>query len=193
MKVLALVAAIFAIAAAQQHCVSPPQWEGFARYVDPERADFGVVDISYDASDQRIRLIERIAIVNTTRPVVDYFEQILLFKEKVLYRINLKTQECEKVPLTQPFQPIEVPADAHFRGEEWVGVENLTGAGFLTELWVGSTPRGRFAGQWSAALCIPILESYITFGPRPTYTHSSFYNITLGIKDMNVFKPPSYC
>ena len=49
--------------------------------MDPERADFGVVDISYDASDQRIRLIERITIVNTTRPVVDYFEQILLFKE----------------------------------------------------------------------------------------------------------------
>ena len=61
--------------------VSPPQWEGFARYVDPERADFGVVDISYDASDQRIRLIERITIVNTTRPVVDYFEQIFLYKE----------------------------------------------------------------------------------------------------------------
>lgn len=61
--------------------VSPPQWEGFARYVDPERADFGTVDISYDASDQRVRFIERITIVNTTRPVVDYFEQIFLHKE----------------------------------------------------------------------------------------------------------------
>lgn len=61
--------------------MSPPQWEGFARYVDPERADFGVVDISYDAADQRIRLIERITIFNTTRPVRDFFEQIFLFKE----------------------------------------------------------------------------------------------------------------
>ena len=61
--------------------VSPPQWEGFARYVDPERADFGIVDISYDASDLRVRFMERIIIVNSTRPVVDYFEQIFLYKE----------------------------------------------------------------------------------------------------------------
>ena len=69
----------------------------------------------------------------------------------MFYRINLKTQVCEKSPLTAPFQPIEVPAEAHFRGEEWVGVENLLGAGFLTELWVGSTPRGRWCAQWGHA------------------------------------------
>ena len=63
------------------------------------------------------------------------------------YRINLKTKECEKFPLTSPFQPIEVPPEAHFRGSEYVGVEGLIGAGFETELWVGSTERGTWFAQ----------------------------------------------
>ena len=38
--------------------------------------------------------------------------------------------------------PFEVPEDAQFIAEEWIGVEGLIGAGLQTELWAGTTPNG---------------------------------------------------
>ena len=37
---------------------------------------------------------------------------------------------------------MDIPTTAHFVAEEWIGVEDQVGAGFATELWVGTPPGG---------------------------------------------------
>ena len=64
----------------------------------------------------------------------------LFFLQKVRYIINRDTKTCEKSLPIGPFQTIDIPPTAHFVAEEWIGVEGLVGAGFETELWVGTPP-----------------------------------------------------
>ncbi len=61
-----------------------------------------------------------------------------------MYLVDLDKKTCQESPLTGSFQPIEVPAKAHFVAEMWIGVEGLVGAGFSTELWAGTTPNGTY-------------------------------------------------
>ena len=65
-----------------------------------------------------------------------------------MYLVDLDKKTCQESPLTGSFQPIEVPAKAHFVAEMWIGVEGLVGAGFSTELWAGTTPNGTYI-QWN--------------------------------------------
>ena len=59
-----------------------------------------------------------------------------------MYLVDLDKKTCRESPLTGPFQPIEVPDNATFIAEEWIGVEGLTGAGLEAELWAGTTQHG---------------------------------------------------
>ena len=61
-----------------------------------------------------------------------------------MYLVDLDKKTCQETPLSGPMQPIEVPADAHFIAEEYIGVEGLIGAGFQTELWAGTTQHGMY-------------------------------------------------
>ena len=66
----------------------------------------------------------------------------LLFLQNVRYVIDLDTKTCHKSIPPGPFQTIDIPTTAHFVAEEWIGVEDQVGAGFATELWVGTPPGG---------------------------------------------------
>ena len=59
-----------------------------------------------------------------------------------MYLVDLDKKTCQESPLPGPFQPIEIPATAHFVAEMWIGVEGVLGAGFSTNLWVATTPYG---------------------------------------------------
>ena len=61
-----------------------------------------------------------------------------------MYLVDLDKKACQENPLTGPFQPIKVPDNAHFVAAMWIGVEGLVGAGFATNLWVGTTPYGTY-------------------------------------------------
>ena len=64
----------------------------------------------------------------------------LFFLQKARYIINRDTKTCQKSPPVGPFQTIDIPPTAKFVAEEWIGVKGLVGAGFATELWVGTPP-----------------------------------------------------
>ena len=64
--------------------------------------------------------------------------------QEIMYLVDLDKKTCQKNPLTGSFQPIEVPDNAHFVAAMWIGVEGLVGAGFATNLWVGTTPYGTY-------------------------------------------------
>ena len=61
-----------------------------------------------------------------------------------MYLVDLDKKTCHESPPTGPFQPIEIPATAEFVEEVWIGVEGVLGAGFSTNLWVGTTSNGMY-------------------------------------------------
>ena len=69
--------------------------------------------------------------------------------QRLGYRLNLRTRQCEKFTLTEPFRPIEVPENATSRGAAYVGSSSVSGAGVLVDIFVGDTPRGMFPRQCS--------------------------------------------
>lgn len=60
------------------------------------------------------------------------------------YRLNLRTRECEKFPLTEPFRPVEVPSNTtldgtYYLGSTSAGVDNFVEMNYYS----GYTDRGK--------------------------------------------------
>ena len=54
---------------------SPKQWEGIAVILDPERGFFTDNFISYDYTNQKLRIV--VSIYNSSTPTVEHFEEII--------------------------------------------------------------------------------------------------------------------
>ena len=75
-----------------------------------------------------------------------FFTRLLLVsgRQKIFYRYNLRTRQCTKEPLTEPFQPIEVVTGARFMSEIYVGSSSVPGASVAVDLYSGErTVEGR--------------------------------------------------
>lgn len=57
------------------------------------------------------------------------------------FTLNLRTRKCKVSALTTPFRPVEIPANAHFDGEAYIGGGDEAD-GVLVNLWSGNTTRG---------------------------------------------------
>ena len=66
------------------------------------------------------------------------------------YRLNLRTKECEKFKLTEPFRYFGVPDDAHFDEDRIIGSLAAPGAGLEVARYDGETSSGKSA---AASLC----------------------------------------
>ena len=148
--------------------VSPQQWEGliFEFYgVDessaPTAIRFGKE--SYDASELRRRFTEELDSSRTDR---EYYDELFLHKEVdrmarpaarsklkhlwvyflywqgIGYRLNVRTRECEKFPLTEPWRPVEVPANTTLEATYYLGSENVPGNYVRMNAYHGNTERG---------------------------------------------------
>lgn len=187
--VLFLVLAGVALAFAQvpKPCVSPDLWEARLLEIDPSKTFERRGKFSYDAVNNRTSIFEEIDI-GTQR---EFYHDIALFKEKILYRYNLRTKQCNNYTLNDTFRRIEVPPTAKLFGQFYIGSNVAEGAGILVSAFGGDTERGRYVGTWTAVGCAPVTDAY--FSQRTGFVHWSFYDVTLGISDPNVFVPPAEC
>ncbi|XP_065184344.1 mammalian ependymin-related protein 1-like [Sycon ciliatum] len=168
-------------------CTSPTAWEGRLFEVNPSRRFERFARIAYDASNERVAIREEV-IEGETR---EFYEEIFIHRAEVGYRINGRTRQCEKFALKEPFRYIQVPENATSYGEAYVGSSSVAGAGTLVNLWGGETERGRYSGSWTSVGCVPVTDSYVS--STTGFIHWTFYDVTLGISDPNVFIPPSNC
>ncbi len=58
------------------------------------------------------------------------------------YKLNLKTKECEKFTLNEPFREVGVPLGARLEGELEIGTAAFPGAGVRVQVYEAETPRG---------------------------------------------------
>eukprot|EP01116_Phalansterium_solitarium_P009153 TRINITY_DN23186_c0_g1_i1.p1 TRINITY_DN23186_c0_g1~~TRINITY_DN23186_c0_g1_i1.p1 ORF type:complete len:230 (+),score=85.01 TRINITY_DN23186_c0_g1_i1:63-692(+) len=177
---LALVAAV----AAQQVCL-PVQWEGYEFNYDIEKQFRGGFNISYDSTNQRVRVYAKEAVGDRQGA----FETIALFASKTLYEIDHTKNVCHKTALNQPFQPECLPANHTLETAATIGISlNVNVYGFIIQNGA-DVAHGQLV--LTASGNAPVEE--VTFDRRAGVDHSSFWDVTTGIKNPAVFTPPSIC
>ncbi|XP_064624115.1 mammalian ependymin-related protein 1-like [Lineus longissimus] len=181
-----LVISLAAVAYAQipTPCYSPRLFE--ARMIEDDfNKNFTMrAKLSYDGDNQRIRIVEEVNIKDKR----DFYDTLFIDNRdfQVEYALNLRTKKCEKRPLTRRFRPVQIPSNATFYGELYLG-DSL-----LTQSWGGKTPQGGlYHLLWTVHDCLPVTETY--YSTRTSFVHTTFFDVTLGISDPNVFIPPREC
>ncbi|CAH1261897.1 EPDR1 [Branchiostoma lanceolatum] len=193
MKTLLLFAAVcLAVAHSQilQPCSPPPLWEARISRIDPVKQFSERAKVSYDGANKRVRRIEEVNLLQDK----EFFDVLYLHNTEpgTEYRLNLKSKECEKKELTEPWRPFEVPPNATFLGESYIGTGAVPGAGVLTELWERTFESGdKFFGAYTVEGCIPIQDEF--YSNRTGLVTTLFFDVTGGISDPNVFIPPREC
>lgn len=177
-----------AAAASPSPCLAPGQWEGRWVQYDHSTGRNGRAAISYDAPNQRLRVLQQ---HKRHTPCQRYFEFIYLYQTRVLFQIDQKTKECAKLPLSQPWDPYDVPDNSTFEDQYTVG-----GPGDSVEVqeWSDRKPARQhetWVGVYTLKDCYPVLETY-TMNSSVT-TSTRFYDLRLGISDPQVFTPPPTC
>ena len=186
---LYLLVAGLALTYAQEpkRCISPATWEARVLRVDPSKAFDSLGKFSYDAPNMRTRFIEEV----DESQERSFYDELFLFKEKIGYRFNIREKTCVRFNLTEPFRAIEVPPEARSFGSLYIGSSAAEGAGVLVDVWGGQTERGRYSGSWTSVGCIPVNDAYVS--TQTGVAIASFFDVTGGISDPNIFIPPAEC
>lgn len=112
-------------------CTSPPQWEG--RIFDSNEKQGASLRgrISYDSLYHRVRIVETIdqSSQETAYDILD------LYDVKIQFVYNLKTQQCTRRELTDPWRDFGIQPDARSYGEAYIGSSALSGTGLLITIW----------------------------------------------------------
>ncbi|XP_066574034.1 ependymin [Amia ocellicauda] len=165
-------------------CESPPLLEGMVTVMESPTFKMTGSLFFYDGLLKRLRLL-----ANATGDAQD---TLLLFRERVQYRIFYQNQTCVQSALDTPFRPLEVPPDAQFLNQLVFGGSSQPGEGVLVNQWMGKVPetQGTYYSHFTKFGCLPFSEIYYT----PTNSwYISYFNMGRGIRDPNVFIPPPFC
>ncbi|XP_031564114.1 mammalian ependymin-related protein 1-like [Actinia tenebrosa] len=189
-----LVFAVVVNAQRPEPCEGPKVWEGKLFQVDHSK-NFSILGkLSYDASNERVRIIEEINLSGGKRYFYDF---IILYREQRLYRVELSingTGKCVVSEFKESFRPAEIPKDAKFATEAYIGA-SLPEVGVLVNIFYGKEERKGVTVDYVATVtaegCIPV--SSVVYTQKTGAIHSSFFDIVLGIEDPERFVPPSSC
>jgi hypothetical protein len=147
---------------------------------------------AYDARQERTATIE--AVDNSTSKEA-FYHVINLHREHRRYIVNLKDKTCQTQQLDYPFRRIEIPRDAHFRGEAVIGTNAFPDSGVLTTMWHHEDKdkkwswEGVYTDQFKG--CIPLMDHY--HDEKIGSVNSRFFDVVLGVGDPDIFVPPSVC
>ncbi|NP_001002416.1 mammalian ependymin-related protein 1 precursor [Danio rerio] len=174
--------------AAPQPCPAPLQWEGRTVEYDHGTGRNTRAAVSYDAQNQRIRVLEQ---KTGHTPCKKFFEYIYLFKSGVLFQIEEITKQCAKIALTEAWDPYDIPLNSTYEDQYFIG-----GPGDMIEVqeWSDRKPARKneaWVGVYTLKDCYPVQETYTKNSSVTTSTR--FFDLQLGISDPEVFNPPSTC
>jgi len=177
------VLALIAIAAAQ--ICTPPQWEGLEVNYDIQREFRGLFNISYDATNQRVRIYAETVIENTPSRV----ETIALFASKTIYEIDHVANRCRKIAINAPFERDCLPTNTTAEFKATLGI-TLPVTVYRISFGEGTNVvRGQ--AVLTSAANVPV--QYLTYSARDGLDHSEFFDVTTGIRNPAVFTPPAIC
>ncbi|XP_018414274.1 PREDICTED: mammalian ependymin-related protein 1 [Nanorana parkeri] len=169
-------------------CEAPLQWEGRIVMYDHNTGKNTRANVTYDAKQQRIRILEdRKSLV----PCKRFFEYIYLYKESVMFQIEQVTKICVKNTLTAPWDPFDIPGNSTYEDEYYIGGP---GDQIIVQEWSDRKPARKYetwVGVYTNKDCYPVQETYTKNDSMTTSTR--FFDLELGLKDPSVFTPPSSC
>ncbi|XP_073486597.1 mammalian ependymin-related protein 1 [Aquarana catesbeiana] len=169
-------------------CEAPLQWEGRIVVYDHNTGTNTRANVTYDAKQQRIRILEdRKSLI----PCKRFFEYIFLYKESVMFQIEQVTKTCVKSTLTAQWDPYDIPENSTFEDEYYIGGP---GDQIIVQEWSDRKPARKYetwVGAYTDKDCYPVQETYTKNESMTTSTR--FFDLKLGIKDPSVFTPPSSC
>jgi len=184
--------AIAVCAQVPPRCVCPTEFEGRIFEIDPGRGWALRAKYSYDFANARTCVLEEI--FDGASANRDYYQRINLWKAKKSYLINLKDKTCQIEEIKSKFRRMGVPTNATFTASMILGSSASTSAGLPVNMWYDSWPGEGidwWYGTYSDLDCLPVSES---FSMNSTgYIHTTWFDITLGISDPDVFIPPPEC
>ncbi|XP_028831218.1 mammalian ependymin-related protein 1 [Denticeps clupeoides] len=171
-----------------QPCAAPLQWEGRSVRYDPGTGRNSRAAVSYDGQNQRVRVLEQ---KNGHVPCKKYFEYIYLFQSGVLFQIEQVSKRCSKIPLTEDWDPYDIPANSTYEDQYFIG-----GPGDMVAVqeWSDRKPARKneaWVGVYTLKDCYPVQETYTRNDSVTTSTR--FFDLQLGISDPAVFTPPETC
>ncbi|XP_062502250.1 mammalian ependymin-related protein 1-like [Corticium candelabrum] len=188
---LVILFSCLAIAAAQvpKACETPPVWHGIEVGKDYDSQFERRRTLHYDEPNERVHFIDYDKVNTTYETHIELF----LHKQKEHYSVDLRTGQCTRSPLTEPFRPFSIPPTARFVGEFVLGSTAVAGAGAIVDVWSGLDMfrGGNFTVGVTNAGCVPIFFDHFT--ERYGYYHAQWYDIQLGIDIPTIFDVPRQC
>ncbi|XP_060104176.1 mammalian ependymin-related protein 1 [Heteronotia binoei] len=178
------------LASAQQPvpCQAPVQWEGRTVRYDHNTGKNIRALVTYDGPNQRLRVLEE---KKGLIPCKKFFEYIYLYKDEVMFQIEQVTKLCSKMPLTEPWDPYDIPDNSTYEDQYYIGGPSDQ---IMVQEWSDRKPARKFetwVGVYTMKDCYPVQETYTRNYSMTTSTR--FFDLKLGISDPSVFTPPSTC
>ncbi|KAI3382270.1 hypothetical protein SNEBB_011452 [Seison nebaliae] len=188
---LVVLAVAFVACTAQlpKPCYDPAEFEGRVFQMDQTKQEYSGGRLSYDKVNKRERFIEEVNI----KKQKNYYDIIRLHNEDVEYVFNLVSKQCEKRQITKPWRDWGIPKNASSFGEAYIGSSSKGKDGVLITIWGGKTKEGiSYFGEWTYDDCIPV-HMFAEKKATGEQDVVSFFDVTLGIQNPNVFIPPKEC
>lgn len=136
----------------------------------------------FDAQNRRTRTLNDIKYFNQSAKKYDVID---LYKENIQYVYDFDTKYCAKFKFEQPWVSYDVPDNATFLGEGYLGSSAFDKAYLLVNSWkydfideYGYATN--YTGSWTDQLCLPVWNVYSSPG-RHINTHATFFDFVLGI------------
>ncbi|XP_019955648.1 ependymin-like isoform X1 [Paralichthys olivaceus] len=193
MRLLALFVCLSVGCVAQRpkQCTSPPLLTGGLSVSSQNEKLLAFAKYSYDALRQRIRLTESGVYRNKTFQL----DVLLLYRQRIMYKINSKNHTCCKRPLDVNFHPLAIPQNASLLAQVVLGSSSGPGQGVLVNTWVGEQQMNEGKAKYMSTVtefgCIPVSTLFHT--RRNGWMVTSFFNNIVGIADPLQLIPPPFC
>lgn len=114
-----------------QPCISPSQWEARI-YSNNQQQKLTVGGtLSYDSTFHRSRFVQEVKLDQEETA----YDIISLFEMKTEFLFNLRTKNCTRRPINQPWRDFGIQPDAKFVSEAYIGSSAIAGAGLLVTIW----------------------------------------------------------
>jgi len=188
MKVLVALCCLVVAAYAQapKPCNSPAQWESREFRYRETYKEFR--KLSYDETNRREREIAEIE-EGSER---EFLDRLYLYNENKNYTLNLRTRNCTVTAINRPFRFRGVHPNARFDGIFNIGAVGVPGETVAVQAFSANETDGVFyTGLVTYPDCYPVQNIYIS--RQYGFEHSDYFDLNIGITDLNVFVPPQEC
>ncbi|XP_032400135.1 ependymin-2-like isoform X2 [Etheostoma spectabile] len=131
--ILFVCLAVGCLAQEPRPCRSPALLTGQLSVSSPSKKLMAFAKYSYDALGERIRIRE----IGHYGKKTFHHDVLLLYRQRVMYKINYRNHTCCKKRLCVDFHPLAIPRNSTLLAQVVLGSSSGPGEGVLVNTWLG--------------------------------------------------------